>query len=317
MIKISVIVPVKNGSKTLEKCLTSLFNQSIFSQIEIILLDSSSSDKSVEIAQRYGVKVISIDALAFNHGLTRHLGAHFASGKLLYFTVQDAVMSDTHILENMSKHFIDIEVQAVVGIQGIPSSNANNPALWFNRVTPPELEIRHFPDKSFSHLSLKNQFELSNWDNVNAMYRKEALIKIPFKKTDFSEDWLWANEALRSGMKIIRDPSLLVYHYHYMSFSYVFRSIFIMNYNFYKNFSYLPSFKMSFLPLVKRIYTIFKRDNIKLSQKIFWILHNITYEFGTFFSNLLFHMSLTFGGNRIHSKIYLLLSKKIPVGRIK
>ena len=50
--KISVIVPVYNASKYLEKCLKSIINQS-YKNLEIILINYGSSDESLKICNKY------------------------------------------------------------------------------------------------------------------------------------------------------------------------------------------------------------------------------------------------------------------------
>ena len=87
---ISVVIPVKNGGKTLERCLDSLRNQINGRDLEIIILDSMSSDNSKEIGFSYGAIIIPIPNGTFNHGLTRNLGVQKSSGDLIYLTVQDA-----------------------------------------------------------------------------------------------------------------------------------------------------------------------------------------------------------------------------------
>ena len=53
MYEISVIVPVYNVQKWLPRCVESLINQSIFSKIEILLVDDGSSDSSGIICDNY------------------------------------------------------------------------------------------------------------------------------------------------------------------------------------------------------------------------------------------------------------------------
>jgi rhamnosyltransferase len=207
-LNVSVIIPVKNGESTLSACLNSIVLQTIVENIEIIVLDSGSLDKSISIAESYGAKIVKIEPSQFNHGLTRNLGVQHANGDLLFYTVQDAELSAYTQLESMTDHFKNPEVQAVVGIQGYPSHLDKNPALWFKRVDEPKIERRCFPNGKFEQLSKQEQFEISNWDNVNAMYRKSVLHLQPFTETNFSEDWIWANRALKTGKLILKDPSL-------------------------------------------------------------------------------------------------------------
>jgi len=314
---ITVIIPVKNGESTLGSCLTAIKKQRLSDSVEMLVIDSGSTDNSISIAYSYGARVIQITPQSFNHGMTRNIGAQLANGSLLYYTVQDAELSDISNLAHMSAHFQDIEVQAVFGIQGYPKELNKNPALWFKRFTKPILEIRHYKENSFSKLSENEQFEVSNWDNVNAMYRKSALVAIPFRNLDYCEDWLWANDALKKGMKILRDPSLLTYHYHHLTFGYVFKSQFIINYHFFKHFNHQPKIHFTFFPFIRKVYTLLNRREVKWLDKSYWIFHNMFAHLSNFFSILLFRGSLFFGGSRLLENIYSIICKKVPQGGLK
>ena len=55
---VSVIVPVYNGEKYVATCLENLLNQT-YNNLEIIVVDDGSTDKSAELAARYPVRIIS------------------------------------------------------------------------------------------------------------------------------------------------------------------------------------------------------------------------------------------------------------------
>ena len=315
--KISVIIPVKNGEPALENCLRSIREQNSI-DIEILILDSMSSDRSREISNSFGARVISIPDGTFNHGLTRNIGARYAKNEFLYYTVQDAWLPEKNMLERMVKHFEDQSVQAVAGHQATPWGHPDkNPVLWFKRFTEPMVTTREYPNLSFDQLTLKQQFEASGWDDVNAMYRKSALIQIPFRETDFSEDWLWANDALRNGMKILYDPSLIVYHYHHMYFGYVFKAKFIMNYYFHKFFKQLPAVPWSPVGAIKSTYTLLKLKEASILKKPYWILHNLMFNLSFFLSVIIFRTTFYLGGQRMLDKAYTIICKKVPQGKPK
>ena len=93
-IKISIIVPIYNADKYLEKCLSSIIEQT-YTDIEIILVNDGSSDRSEEICQKYADRDKRIKyVLQKNMGVvaTRRNGILHASGE--YVTFVDA---DDHI----------------------------------------------------------------------------------------------------------------------------------------------------------------------------------------------------------------------------
>ena len=315
--KISVIIPVKNGAQTLKKCLSSIRSQTT-DNIEIIILDSKSSDDSKEIALQYGTKVIDIPEGEFNHGLSRNIGAREANGDYLFYTVQDAWLSENSLLEKMAKHFEDEKVMGVVGHQAIPwGEDDKNPAYWFKRYSLPEVHERYFPGGSFDVLSQNEQFNLSGWDDVVAMYRRTVFEIIPFRNTNFSEDWLWAFDALKKGFKLISDPSVIVYHYHHLKYSYRFKTQFTVNYYFYKYFKTTPQVPLSPMKFLRAGHTILTRNEVAFLKKPYWLMHNLGINFADFTSNLIFRTALTIGGTKLLERVHFFFCSKVPQGKLK
>lgn len=57
MDKICVIIPVRNEEEKIEQCLEAVFNQTI-EPCEVIVVDGHSTDKTVENAREFSVKVV-------------------------------------------------------------------------------------------------------------------------------------------------------------------------------------------------------------------------------------------------------------------
>ncbi len=72
---LSVVIPVKNGGSDLKRCLSAIDAQQVGEQVEVVIVDSGSSDGSVAFARERGALVIEIPATAFTHGGSRNLGA--------------------------------------------------------------------------------------------------------------------------------------------------------------------------------------------------------------------------------------------------
>jgi len=110
---ISVIIPVYNSSKHIDKCLDALIS-STYNSYEIIVVDDSSTDDSVEISQRKGVKV---HRLAHKSGpsAARNFGAKMAKGDILLFVDSDVVVR-TNTIERVATDFLKHpEIVAVFG----------------------------------------------------------------------------------------------------------------------------------------------------------------------------------------------------------
>lgn len=317
MTLISVIIPVKNGEATIQNCLTSIFKQTVAQKLEVIILDSASTDNTLHFVKKFPVQVFHINPNEFDHGLTRNYGVSLAKGEFVYFTVQDAALADEFVLERMLIHFADKKISAIVGMQATPANSDNDPSIWFKRVSVPKIEVRYFPDGGFNKLSSQQKYLLSNWDNVNAMYRKQSLINVPFRETSYSEDWFWAFDALSVGMKLIRDPSCVSFHYHHQYFSYTFKVALILNYNHYLFFDVIPKYPNFLKALLFALYRTYKADNIGFTDKFYWSYYNLRKSIASFLSVLCFRLAFSIGNTKGIEKLYKLIIKKVPQGKIK
>lgn len=121
MDKISVVIPVYNVEKYVKKCLDSILNQS-YKNLEIIIVDDGSKDRSVEIIEN----IIKNDSRAkiyrkVNGGLSdaRNFGMNFVTGKFVIFIDSDDYIEDNMILtlyENIIKENADVSVCGIYNV---------------------------------------------------------------------------------------------------------------------------------------------------------------------------------------------------------
>lgn len=206
---ISVIIPTLNSENSIHQLLTSLREQSIHS--EIIVIDSSSADKTVKIAQSYGAKTVIIELHEFDHGTTRQMGVDLCGdAEILAFLTQDAVLADKNSLDHLLSAFDDAEVGAAYGRQ-LPRKVANSieaHARLFNY--PSVSQIKSIAD--VSKIGIKTAFI----SNAFAAYRHNALQSIggfPVN-TILNEDTLVAAKLLLAGWKIAYCANAEVFHSH-------------------------------------------------------------------------------------------------------
>jgi len=100
---VSVIIPVKNGANDLKLLLPVLCSQIGLKNLEIIIVDSGSTDESLSIARAYGAKILTIPAQDFSHSLSRNIGAQEAKSNYLFFTTQDALPSSNTFIYRLLK----------------------------------------------------------------------------------------------------------------------------------------------------------------------------------------------------------------------
>jgi len=97
---VSVVVPTFNSEHFLERCLRSIREQT-YPNIEIIVVDKGSSDRTVEIAKGFGVRVYVIDA--YERCSQMNYGVRRAKGKFVYIVGSDFVLEPTVVEEAVRK----------------------------------------------------------------------------------------------------------------------------------------------------------------------------------------------------------------------
>ena len=99
MKKFSIIIPVYNVEKYIERTLDSVFNQT-FKDFEVIIVNDGSTDNSINLAKKYDVKVI--DSVHVEVSEARNIGEKKATGEYLIFLDSDDYW-DEKLLEEINK----------------------------------------------------------------------------------------------------------------------------------------------------------------------------------------------------------------------
>ena len=215
---VSIILPVKNGAAKLRQLLPAIQSQRCIDAVEIVAVDSGSTDGSVELLLEARATVISIDPRTFNHGLTRNLAASYASGSILVFLNQSTLPADEFWLANLIAPFSrDSRLAGVCG-RVLPREDADllvardigrNINASTNRL------VTEFSDpESLRSLTTEKFRALINFHTLSAAIRADVFRRIPFADADFAEDLIWGKDALEAGFQIQFEPSSVAYHSH-------------------------------------------------------------------------------------------------------
>jgi len=199
----SVIVPVRNGSKTLSLCLQSLRNAG-GADTEIIVVDDDSDDESPEIAAEYADTVIRLTCCA-GASSARNSGAEQSCGDIIVFVDSDVVVPD-HAFNALKDSFQSSA--APDAVQGIYARNCpyTNPASQYKNL------YYHF---IWTHLVK------SEWLNSAASFflavKREVFEEIGGFDTQIIvptvEDAEWGHRAVRAGKRILQNREIQVIHY--------------------------------------------------------------------------------------------------------
>jgi len=204
----SIIIPTYNAGQQIHSLCEALRSQTVSS--EIIVVDSSSSDRTVEIAESFGAKVLVVQAKDFDHGGTRTMAGKAAKGDILIYMTQDALPFDKHSIGNIVRLFEDQMIAAAFGRQ-LPYPEATAFGAHLRLFNYPETPyIRTLSDKG--KYGIKTPF----LSNSFAAYRRSALDEISWFKDKLilGEDTYAGAKLLLAGYAIAYVPDAMVYHSH-------------------------------------------------------------------------------------------------------
>lgn len=204
----SIIIRTKNEQKWQGKVLEKLSSQS-FRDFEIIIIDSGSSDQTLEIAKKISdkinLKIFRIPPEKFNYVFACNFGAEKSSGKYLVYLSGHSVPIGDDWLEAGLKDFSDDKIAGVYGgCYALPDASIWE-KIWYGWGNI---------FKSKKRFILKPKMGILG--NTNAIIRRDLWQRYHYN-LDFSsggEDGDWANHFLKLGYKIIYEPKFSVYHSH-------------------------------------------------------------------------------------------------------
>ena len=204
----SIIIPTYNAEKQISYLCEALRSQTAPS--EIIVVDSSSSDRTAEIAESFGAKVFIVPTADFDHGGTRTLAGKAAKGDILVYMTQDVTPFDNYSIGNLLRPFEDQSIAASFGRQ-LPYPDAT--------AFGTHLRLFNYPDVScIKSLEDRNTYGIKTafLSNSFAAYRKTALEGIGWfqRKLIMGEDTCAGAKMLLAGYKIMYVADALVYHSH-------------------------------------------------------------------------------------------------------
>lgn len=197
--KVTVIIPTYNAEKFVPALLKGLNEQSLC-DFQMIVVDSSSTDKTVQLIESKADILLQIDPKDFDHGGTRTLAASYATGDIIVFLTQDAVLSDKDSLRNIVLSFEDESIGAAYGRQ-LSYENTNLFGKHLREFNYPNTsEIRNKKDKK--RLGIKT----AQLSNSFAAYRKSVFASLG----GFPEKLILGEDVYLGG-KIINEDFNIAY----------------------------------------------------------------------------------------------------------
>ncbi len=195
----SIVIRAYNEEKHIERLLTGI-RQQTRKDIEIILVDSGSTDSTLEIASRYPVRVVHIPPEEFTFGYSLNQGITQARGELIVIVSAHVYPVYPDWLERLLAPFADAKIALAYGKQ------RGNTTTKFSEH---QIFARWYPDQS----QPRQPYPFCN--NANAAIRRSLWEKYPYDETlPGLEDLHWADRVMEAGYAIAYVTEAEIIHAH-------------------------------------------------------------------------------------------------------
>ena len=199
--EVSIIIRTKNEAAYIKGTLDKIFSQR-HQSYEVIVVDSGSTDQTLQIVNDFKVKLIKLPSEEFTYGRALNVGIEESRGDYVVSLSAHAVPFDRDWLKNILVPFANANVAGVVG-KALPHPDCNP----FDRRG---LLRRFGTDRKFLHYDSAITFS-----NANAAVLKRVWEEEPFdEELPYSEDLKWSRGMMQKGWTFVYEPTATVYHSH-------------------------------------------------------------------------------------------------------
>ncbi len=206
---LSIIIPVKNEERILDECLKRIRALDYPPElIEVIIADGLSSDRSREIAEEHGAKVVRNVRQTVVAG--RNRGFDVARGEFVAFTDADCIVSPDWLKTGLNAFRLDSAIAGVGGVTRFPEK-----ATPFQAAVNTLFLLAGFCGATAHVQSAVATEYVDDIPGCNAMYRRTALAEVmPIDESLLTAEDVWMNWLLRTrGYKHVLAEHMLVCHH--------------------------------------------------------------------------------------------------------
>ena len=196
----SIVVRCYNEEQHIGRLLSGLMQQTIQENLEIVVVDSGSTDATVAIASRYPIKLVTIRPEDFSFGRSLNLGCQHATGEFIAIASAHVYPVYKDWLEQLLKPFETPDIALVYGKQRgneiTKYSEHQLFASWFREESQP-----------------RQRHPFCN--NANAAIRRSLWEQLPYDEALTGlEDLDWAKRVMQRGYHIAYNADAEIIHVH-------------------------------------------------------------------------------------------------------
>jgi rhamnosyltransferase len=199
---VSVVIRTLNEARHLPALLRSITSQDLADhRAEVVLVDSGSSDGTLEIARQHGCRIVTIRKEEFSFGRSLNVGCRAAEGEVLVFVSGHCIPQDEHWLRRLV---------APLGHDSVVYSYGGQLGGERTHFSEHQIFAKYFPSRS-----QVPQREGFYCNNANAALLKSEWLRTPFdEELTGLEDMHLAKQLVARGERLAYVAEAAVYHLH-------------------------------------------------------------------------------------------------------
>jgi glycosyltransferase involved in cell wall biosynthesis len=230
-VSVSVVIPTYNAGSELRPLLRKLLAQKGLKSIEVVIVDSGSTDGTAELSVQLGCKLVRITQSEFSHSYSRNVGADASTGELLVFMVQDAYPIGEYWLFGLARCLFRPQMKgaqlSAVSCAEYPRTDSE---LFYDSLLKGHYDFLGCSDRdrvgyfrSDDHVDLRSQGQLSD---IACAIPKRLFNKYRYIG-QYAEDLTLGIRLIRDGYLVGMLSSIRVMHSHRRESAYYLRRAFV------------------------------------------------------------------------------------------
>ncbi len=232
MAVVSVVIPTLNAGVEFRGVLRRLRDQRGLAEMEIVAIDSGSTDGTLALCRDFGVGVAPYEGGTFNHGRARTQGVARTRGEFIVFMSQDAYPVGQDAVARMARFLAADPTVAVASGREVPRSDADLFSCWqlwyFN-----ERILGYLTDtavgldpQALAALSPGDRRKAAQVNNVFCCVRRSVFAEVGLRPLPFAEDLDFGLRVLQAGHRLAFMPTVAVVHSHRRAAGYHLKRLF-------------------------------------------------------------------------------------------
>jgi rhamnosyltransferase len=199
----SVTVLTKNAGHGFRATLEAIFKQDCSAAFEVVVVDSGSTDGTLDLAKQYPVRVHSISPDEFNFGRTRDYVFSLTSGEFIVAISQDAIPVGTFWLRDLIRPFVGTDIALVQGSELLPEGR----------------DLFYWEKIGLFYYTRECQRWKANHDGVGVSFVNCAIRRTVWEENrlfdiEVMEDKVFQAKLDVGGHHICQQPDAMVFHSH-------------------------------------------------------------------------------------------------------